>query len=234
MYKRHFMFHLIGVRHCITLIALLTLIIGTQHVSAQSQLAQDAYAIFEASCLKLSRTLTAPIERHSSWNTPRSSKRAPSFPETLIHPSCINVCLEPLKMAAHRCRSDNHPLPPQSIDTDSTLDSWLALPIGRRLAVTDGRFISPGEVLNTIEAHINTHSNRLIERLPVTSHLLISTTQARRSRYSANTAKRSPNLSIAYHGEVGSSTHNPSTRKPLSSTSTYGTTSGIEMTAGRR
>ena len=32
-------------------ICLVTLIVGSQHVYAQSQLAQDAYAIFEASCL---------------------------------------------------------------------------------------------------------------------------------------------------------------------------------------
>ena len=39
-------------RHSITaLICLLTLIVGFQNVSAQSQLAQDAYAIFEGSCL---------------------------------------------------------------------------------------------------------------------------------------------------------------------------------------
>ena len=42
MFKRHFTSALI----CLSL-----LIVGSQNVSAQSQLAQDAYAIFEASCL---------------------------------------------------------------------------------------------------------------------------------------------------------------------------------------
>ena len=42
MYKRHY---------CMVLVSLLTFIVGSQHVSAQSQLAQDAYAIFEGSCL---------------------------------------------------------------------------------------------------------------------------------------------------------------------------------------
>ena len=51
MYKRHLISTLIGIRHYLALIALLTLIVGSQPVLAQSQLAQDAYAIFEASCL---------------------------------------------------------------------------------------------------------------------------------------------------------------------------------------
>ena len=51
MYKRHFISKLIGTRHYIVLIGLLTLIVGSQNVSAQSQLAQDTYAIFEGSCL---------------------------------------------------------------------------------------------------------------------------------------------------------------------------------------
>ena len=42
MYKRHII---------ASLFALLLLVVGSQHVSAQSQLAQDTYAIFEASCL---------------------------------------------------------------------------------------------------------------------------------------------------------------------------------------
>ena len=42
MYKRHFIF---------ALICLLFLATGSQNLSAQSQLAQDTYAIFEASCL---------------------------------------------------------------------------------------------------------------------------------------------------------------------------------------
>ena len=52
MSKRHFVAALIGIQHCILLFGLLTLIVGSpQNVSAQSQLAQDAYAIFEGSCL---------------------------------------------------------------------------------------------------------------------------------------------------------------------------------------
>ena len=42
MYKRHFIF---------AFVCLLSLVAGSQNLSAQSQLAQDTYAIFEASCL---------------------------------------------------------------------------------------------------------------------------------------------------------------------------------------
>ena len=51
MSKRHFISTLIRAQHYIVLIGLLTLIVGSQNVSAQSQLAQDTYAIFEGSCL---------------------------------------------------------------------------------------------------------------------------------------------------------------------------------------
>ena len=51
MYKRHLISDLIGARHFIAFVSLLTLIASSQDVSAQSQLAQDTYAIFEGSCL---------------------------------------------------------------------------------------------------------------------------------------------------------------------------------------
>ena len=51
MFKHHSISALIGVRHYIVLICLLMFVVGSQNVSAQSQLAQDAYAIFEGSCL---------------------------------------------------------------------------------------------------------------------------------------------------------------------------------------
>ena len=51
MYRRHFTSVSTGIRHWIALIALLTLTASSPNVAAQSRLAQDAYAIFEASCL---------------------------------------------------------------------------------------------------------------------------------------------------------------------------------------
>ena len=53
MFKRYFVPNLIGTckqQHFIKLICLLILIVSSQTVSAQQQIAQDAYAIFEQSC----------------------------------------------------------------------------------------------------------------------------------------------------------------------------------------
>ncbi len=52
MLKRHSIDSFpVTAQHRVAIICLLTLIVGSQHVFAQSQLAQDAYAIFEGSCL---------------------------------------------------------------------------------------------------------------------------------------------------------------------------------------
>ena len=51
MSQRHFIAASIGTRPHIALICLFLFIAGSQNVSAQSQIAQDAYAIFEGSCL---------------------------------------------------------------------------------------------------------------------------------------------------------------------------------------
>ena len=51
MYKHLSISPLIKVVRFAVLIAILILIVDSQHVSAQQQLAQDAYAIFEGSCL---------------------------------------------------------------------------------------------------------------------------------------------------------------------------------------
>ena len=51
MLRRHFVSAQFGVQRLVVLIGLLTLIVGSQNLSAQSQLAQDTYAIFEATCL---------------------------------------------------------------------------------------------------------------------------------------------------------------------------------------
>ena len=62
MYKRHF----ISASIC-----LLTFIVGSQIASAQSQLAQDTYAIFEASCLNCHGP-----RRRLSRDAPHGTQRA--------------------------------------------------------------------------------------------------------------------------------------------------------------
>ena len=50
-YKHHFSSASIGARHSVISVALLILIVGSQNLSAQPRIAQDAYAIFQGSCL---------------------------------------------------------------------------------------------------------------------------------------------------------------------------------------
>ena len=54
MFKHHLVLNLIGTckqqQHCIALIGLLILIIGSQNVYSQQQIALDTYAILEQSC----------------------------------------------------------------------------------------------------------------------------------------------------------------------------------------
>ena len=54
MFRRHFIFYLIGIcrqHHLVTLIGLLMCIVGSQNVYPQQQIALDTHAIFQQSCL---------------------------------------------------------------------------------------------------------------------------------------------------------------------------------------
>ena len=152
MSKRHFIFTLVGVRHCITLIALLTLIIGTQNVSAQSQLAQDAYAIFEGSCLICHGQDGAYREtllmEHSELID--GGTVVPGNPDAS---ELYKRLLGTTENGGAQMPLGQPPLPPQSIDT---IRRWIlaGAPDWATTPTTDSRFISPDEVLDTIEAHL--------------------------------------------------------------------------------
>ena len=156
MYKRHFISTLIRTRHYIAIIALLTFIVGSQNVPAQSQLAQDAYAIFEASCL--------------NCHGPDGA-----FRETLLmeHSQLINGgivvpgnpnaselykrLLGTTENGGAQMPLGQEPLPPQSIDIVrrwilAGAPDWTAAPIATR------RFIQPAEVLKSINTHVKTIS----------------------------------------------------------------------------
>ena len=141
-------------RHSITaLICLLTLIAGSQNVSAQSQLAQDAYAIFEGSCL--------------ICHGPDGAYRETLLMEhaTLIdggtvvpgNPNASELYKRLLGNTENGVQMPfNQPqLPAQSIDT---IRRWIlaGAPDWATIPTTNSRFISPGEILNTIETHLNT------------------------------------------------------------------------------
>ena len=154
MLEPSFHIRLIGDRsHGIAFIALLwTLLVGSQHVSAQSQLAQDAYAIFEQNCFNCHgpdgayrETLliehTALIEGGTVVpGNPDASelyKRLPETPEN----------------GAARMPLGQPPLPAQSIET---IRRWIlaGAPDWNTIPTTDRHIISPAELLNSIETHL--------------------------------------------------------------------------------
>ena len=170
MYKRHLISALIGVRHCIALIALLTLIVGSQHVSAQSQLAQDAYAIFEGSCLichgadgAYRETLLMEHDALIGGGTivPGNPNASELYKRLLGNTE--NGAQMPFGQP---------PLPPQSIEA---IRRWIVAgaPDWATIPTTNSRFISPGEILKSIETHLNTLSafDRAFARYFTLTHL---------------------------------------------------------------
>ena len=153
MFKRYFVPNLIGTckqQHFIKLICLLTFIVGSQNVHPQQQIAQDAYAIFEQSCFIC----------HGP---------AGSFKETLLidHNALIQKgtvipgnpnASELYNRLVATDTAKRMPLnqPQLSTQAINTIRDWIlaGAPDWTATSSTDGQFISPGEILNTIETHL--------------------------------------------------------------------------------
>ena len=148
MFKRYFV--ACKQHHLITLIGLLMFIIGSQDISAQQQIAQDAYAIFEQSCF--------------ICHGPEGS-----FKESLLidHNTLIqNGTVVPGNPNASELynrlvatdTAKRMPLnqPQLSTQAINTIRDWIlaGAPDWAATSTTDGDFISPGEMLNTIETHL--------------------------------------------------------------------------------
>ena len=133
------------------LICLLCLTVGLQHVSAQSQLAQDTYAIFEASCLNChgpdgafrETLLMEHSELIDGGTVVPGNPDASELYKRLLGPTENGVQMP----------FGQQPLPAQSIDT---IRRWIltGAPEWTTTRITDGRFISPAEVLTSIETHL--------------------------------------------------------------------------------
>ncbi len=142
MYKRHLIF---------VLMCLLSLATGFQNLSAQSQLAQDAYAIFEASCLNChgpdgafrETLLMEHSELIDGGTVVPGNPDASELYKRLLGPTENGVQMP----------FGQPQLPAQSIDT---IRRWIlaGAPEWTTTRITDGRFISPAEVLDTIETHL--------------------------------------------------------------------------------
>ncbi len=152
MFKRYLVPHLIGTykHHCIALISLLILMVGSQTVSAQQQIALDTYAIFQQRCLichgpdgaykeSLLMEYNVLIENGSV---------VPGNPDASeLYNRLLNTD------TAKRMPLGQPQLPAQSINT---IRNWIlaGAPDWAVTSVSDGDFISPAEILNTIETHL--------------------------------------------------------------------------------
>ena len=147
MYRRHF----IAVLICLSL-----LIVGFQHVSAQSQLAQDTYAIFEATCLNChgadgafrETLLMEHTELINGGTVVPGNPNASELYKRLLGPT-ENGAQMPFGLPQ---------LPPQSIDT---VRRWIlaGAPDWTPTTTPLRRFITPREVLTSIESHLNSLSS---------------------------------------------------------------------------
>ena len=153
MFSRHFISYLIGIckqHHPIILIGLLIFIIGSQNVSAQQQIALDTHAIFQQSCLichgpdgaykeSLLIEHNALIENGSV--VPGNPDASELYNRLLITDTAKQMPL------------GQPQLPAQSINT---IRNWIlaGAPDWAVTSTTDGDFISPAEILNTIKNHL--------------------------------------------------------------------------------
>ena len=155
MSRRHFVPNLIGAceqqRYRIVLIGLLILIVGSQNVHPQQQIAVDTYAIFQQSCLichgpdgAYKETLLMEHDTLIAEGTV-----VPGNPDaSLLYDRVIGTPGSGPQMPLGQ-----PPLPAQAINT---IRNWIlaGAPDWATVATTEGDFISPSEILNTIETHL--------------------------------------------------------------------------------
>ena len=154
MFKRYLVPNLIGAckkqLYRIALISLLMFIIVSQTVYPQQQIAQDAYAIFEQSCLICHGPDGAYKEtlliEHSALI--EKGTVVPGNPDASeLYNRLVTTD------AAKRMPQQQPPLSAQAINT---IRNWIlaGAPDWTTTPTTDGDFISPGEILDTIEIHL--------------------------------------------------------------------------------
>ena len=155
----------------IALIGLLMLIVDSQNVSAQQQIAQDAYAIFEQSCLIChgpdgAYRETLLIEQNALIENGTVIPGNPEASELY------------LRLLGSTENGPRMPLgqPPLSAEAIDTIRSWIlaGAPDWAAMPTPTSRFITPGEILDTIETHLMslTPFDRAFARYFTLTHLL--------------------------------------------------------------
>ena len=155
--------------HLITLIGLLIFIVGSQNVSAQQQIAQDAHAIFQQSCLICHGPNGAYkesllIEHNALIQNGTVVQGNPAASELYNRLVTTEI--------AKRMPLGQPQLSAQAIDT---IRNWIlaGAPDWAAAPTADADFISPAEILNTIETHLMSLSSfdRAFARYFTMTHL---------------------------------------------------------------
>ncbi|MDE0298422.1 MAG: dockerin type I domain-containing protein [Candidatus Poribacteria bacterium] len=151
MFYRHFISALMGTKHSLAIICLFTFIAGTHHASAQSRIAQDAFAIFQQNCLichgpdgAFRETL---LMEHDSLILGGSV--VPGNPDAS---ELYKRLLGPTENGA-RMPLGQQPLPPRST---GTIRNWIlaGAPDWTTIPATNRPFFSPNQRLTSIESHL--------------------------------------------------------------------------------
>ena len=154
MFKRCFVPNPIGIcqYHFTALIGLLTLmILGSQTVSAQQGVAQDAYAIFEQSC----NICHGPDGAYKETLLIEHTALIQNGTVLPGNPNASELYTRLITTeTAKRMPLGQPKLPAQTIDT---IRNWIlsGAPDWTPPPVTDRDFIAPSDVLTTIETHLN-------------------------------------------------------------------------------
>ena len=137
-------------QYCIILIGLLIFIIGVQTVHAQQQIAQDAYAIFEQSCLICHGPDGAYKETLLIEHNVLIKENGPVVPG---NPESSRLYKRLLGEGGPLMPLGGPPLPNPQIET---VKNWILVgaPDWAATSTTDSAFIFPSEVLNIIETHL--------------------------------------------------------------------------------
>ena len=156
-------------QYLITLIGLLMCIVGSQNVYPQQQIAQDAYAIFQQSCLICHGPDGAYKETLLMEHNALIEKGTvvPGNPDASeLYNRLLTTDI------AKRMPLGQPQLSSQAIDT---IRNWIlaGAPDWATVTTTNGQFISPAEVLNTIETHLMSLSSfdRAFARYFTMTHL---------------------------------------------------------------
>ena len=172
MFNRYFCSYWIGTckqQQPIALICLLIFIVGSQKVYPQQQIALDAYAIFEQSCLVChgpqgAYKETLLIERNAlieNGTVVRGNPNASELYDRLITTDIVK-----------RMPLNQPPLSPQAINT---IRNWIlaGAPDWAVTTTPSGDFISHSEILTTIEDHLMSLSSfdRTFARYFTMTHL---------------------------------------------------------------